>query len=99
MLPRVSRAMRATCGRASETTGRIRKRQRAAAPAADRQPAELDAEDQGQQRRHDEVRDGDADHGQRHHRVVGQLFCRSAATMPARMPKQDGQQHAPARRR
>ena len=84
MAPRVSRAICATCGSASEITGRIRNGRRAAAPAAGRQPAEIDAEDQGQQRRHDEARDGDPDHRQAPSpHSPTQLFWRSAATMPA----------------
>jgi hypothetical protein len=44
--------------------------QRAAAPAAHRQPAQIDPEQQGQQRRHDEVGNRDAGHGGGHDRVV-----------------------------
>ena len=50
-------------------------------PAADRKPAEPDAEDEGQDRRHDEVRDRDTQCGSRHHRIVGGLVLAQRAQL------------------
>ena len=67
-------------------------RDAAIAPAAHRQEAEIEPEDQGQKRRHDEVGDGDPGHGGRHHRVVDDAVLPQGRERSGREAEQGRQQ-------